>query len=57
VPVRDRQFGWFVGWAERAGRRVVFVRLIKDDAPEPTFASLRARDGLLAELPGMLASR
>jgi beta-lactamase class D len=53
---RDRQFGWFVGWAQKGERRVVFARLIKDDAKAETFASLRARDSMLADLPRLLAS-
>jgi beta-lactamase class D len=54
---RDRQFGWFVGWARKGERQVVFARLIKDDAKAETFASLRARDSMLADLPGLLAGR
>jgi beta-lactamase class D len=49
-----RQFGWFVGWAEKSGRKVIFARLIKDDEENRTFAGLRARDALLAELPALL---
>lgn len=55
---RDRQFGWFVGWAERGtgrgARRVVFVRLIKDTAPATENAGFRARDRLLADLPRLV---
>jgi beta-lactamase class D len=54
---RERQFGWFVGWAQKGERRVVFARLIKDDARAETYAGPRARDGLLADLPGLLAGR
>ena len=55
---RDRQFGWFVGWADKPGARaVVFARLLKDDAKVEGYASIRARDGLLADLPGLLADR
>jgi beta-lactamase class D len=50
----NRQFGWFVGWAEKSGHRIVFVRLIKDDAAIQGPAGLRARDALLAELPALL---
>jgi beta-lactamase class D len=49
----NRQFGWFVGWAERGASRVVFVRLVEDDGPERVPAGLRARDTLLVELPGL----
>ena len=51
---RDRQFGWFVGWAMKGERVVLFARLIKDDRKEETPAGFRARDGVLDELPGLL---
>jgi beta-lactamase class D len=56
-PDRDRQFGWFVGWAQKADRRVVFARLIKDDVKVEAYAGLRARDEMLAEWPWLLAPR
>jgi beta-lactamase class D len=54
-PDRSRQFGWFVGWAEKGDRRVLFARLIRDERKETSVASFRARDGLLAALPALLA--
>lgn len=48
----DRSFGWFVGWAEKDGRRVVFARLTRVEAPSAAVAAVEARDGLLAELAG-----
>ena len=51
---RDRQFGWFVGWARQGPRTVVFARLLEDDGPEPVSAGLRARDSMLADLPVLL---
>lgn len=51
----DRQFGWFVGWAIKGERTVLFARLIKDDERVETPAGPRARDGLLADLPALLA--
>lgn len=47
-------FGWFIGWAEREGGTVLFVRLIQDDGPEDTPAGQRARDGFLTDLPDLL---
>jgi beta-lactamase class D len=52
---RNRQVGWFVGWAARDGRTLVFARLIEDDGPEPVRAGWRARDTLFAEWPGLMA--
>lgn len=59
---RDRQIGWFVGWTHDWPRGtdvpddtpLVFVRLIRDDVPRDGYASLHARDTLLADLPGYL---
>lgn len=48
----NRPIGWFVGWAERAGRRIVFARLLVDTRPyreQPI--SFAVRDGLIADLP------
>lgn len=51
---RNRQFGWFVGWAQKGERKVLFVRLIRDERKENSVASFRGRDGILAELPALL---
>jgi len=53
-PVRGRPYGWFVGWATKGGRSVVFARLERDEKRQATPTSFRARDAMLAELPGML---
>jgi beta-lactamase class D len=53
----DRQVGWFVGWARRDGRVLVFARLIEDERREDSRAGLRARDTLAADWPGLLAQR
>lgn len=51
-------FGWYVGWAEKEGRTVVFARLIRKDAvdPEDVPAGVLARDGLIRDWPGLLAA-
>ena len=54
LPGSGRQFGWYVGWVENGDRKVVFARLIKDDVKRDGPAGFRARDGLLADLPGLL---
>src|SRR5690606_164237 len=55
-PDSKRPLGWFVGWAEKEGRRVVFARLLVDDKPQgDTPISFIVRDGLIADLPGLLA--
>ena len=57
-PTSGRPIGWFVGWAEREGRRVVFARLLVDDKPhgEPPI-SFVVRDSLIEDLPGLVADR
>lgn len=50
-----RPWGWYVGWARRDDRTVVFARLLQDEKKEEPRTSLRARDGILAELPAILA--
>ena len=37
------QHGWFVGWIERGGRKIIFSNHITDDKKEDTFASMRAK--------------
>lgn len=50
----DRQVGWFVGWAQREGRTLVFARLIEDEERVVGVrAGLRARDTLLADWAGL----
>jgi beta-lactamase class D len=49
-----RQYGWFVGWAEKGGRKIVFARLVKDDARRDDIAGIRVRDEFLAALPGLI---
>lgn len=39
----DIQHGWFIGWIEKADKRIIFSKHITDDKKEETFASLRAK--------------
>jgi|SRR5665213_1987709 len=50
----DRALGWFVGWAAKGGRTLVFARLIQDHKQESVSPGLRARDALMRELPPIL---
>lgn len=47
-----RSYGWFVGWAMKEGRTVVFARLIQDQEKQATPPGLRARDGVIPDLFG-----
>lgn len=52
----SRQYGWYVGWAEKDGRKVVFARL-QLDRRQSDPGGLRARQAFLRELPQRLAGR
>lgn len=55
APEQGPAFGWYVGWAEKEGRSVVFARFAEDAQPvdgEPV--SVRVRDGFLQQLPAQL---
>nr|WP_241188124.1 class D beta-lactamase [Pseudohalocynthiibacter aestuariivivens] len=52
---RDRAIGWFVGWAERDDRRVVFAKVIQDELEQDQTPSNRARNSLLRDLPTLIA--
>jgi len=49
-------YGWFVGWARKDERAVVFARLIQADTILPEGAGPNARAAFLAELPDLLRS-
>jgi beta-lactamase class D len=49
-------YGWFVGWATKGQRTIVFARLIQDLKDEAIAPGFRARDALLRELPAQLDS-
>jgi len=44
------QHGWFIGWIERGGRKIIFSNHITDDKKEDTFASMRARSNAKEKL-------
>ncbi len=47
-------YGWFVGWATKGERTIVFARLVQDEQKGQQSAGLRTRDAMLKELPAML---
>lgn len=47
--ITDIQAGWFVGWATRQERKLIFVRLIKDDSEQTRFAGGRAQNAFLKD--------
>ncbi|EPB8016659.1 class D beta-lactamase [Pseudomonas aeruginosa] len=51
---RDRQEGWFVGWAEKDGRTLIFANFIADTKKENSYAGPRARDAFIKKLPAIM---
>lgn len=49
-------YGWFVGWATKGARTVVFARLLLDQARADTFAGPRVKAAFLRDLPARLAA-
>lgn len=46
-------YGWFVGWARKDGRQLVYARLLQDERATRPNAGLRARDELVRDWPAM----
>ncbi|ENY72971.1 beta-lactamase [Aeromonas diversa CDC 2478-85] len=55
TPNREQQIGWFVGWASKGGERRIFVHTVIQP-PGQQFASLKAKEEVLATLPARLAA-
>lgn len=49
-----RQYGWYLGWAKKGQRTVVFVRLVLDAKQQSAMGGARARETVLRELPTRL---
>lgn len=52
-----RKLGWFVGWAEKGGRRIVFARLILDETDIAAWGGPRAKESFLSDLPGLIEEK
>ncbi|OKH89053.1 class D beta-lactamase [Thalassospira sp. TSL5-1] len=48
--IKGQPVGWFVGWAEKGDRKVVFARLTRDTTRPARPAGLTARKAVLADL-------
>ncbi len=53
---RNRPFGWYVGWATKGDRTVVFARLKELSERQKMSPGLGSRDELLKDLPSMLGA-
>nr|WP_155441268.1 class D beta-lactamase [Pseudoduganella ginsengisoli] len=51
---RSRAYGWFVGWAVKGNRTIVFAHFNQDREEHEEAAGPRAREALLRELPARL---
>jgi bla regulator protein BlaR1 len=52
----SQTYGWFVGWASKDGRTVVFARLLRDRTQARAPAGPRVRQAFLRDLPARLAT-
>ena len=50
----ERSLGWFVGWAEKDGRRIVFARLVIDAKRTDKPKGLATRAAFLKDLPQLV---
>lgn len=53
---RNRAYGWFVGWATKGERNIVFARLIQNEKREKIAPGPRNRDEFMRQLPSILDS-
>lgn len=51
---RTRPLGWFVGWADRDGRKIVFAKLVRGNEKWAEYGGPKARDEFLKELDALL---
>jgi len=49
-----RSLGWFVGWAQKDNRRIVFARLVVDTKRTDIPKGLKTRAALLKDLPDLI---
>ncbi|MES3023047.1 MAG: class D beta-lactamase [Pseudomonadota bacterium] len=51
---KQRQYGWYVGWAKKGPRTVVFARLVLDQKQADDAAGPRVKKAFLRDLPARL---
>lgn len=54
IPDYDRQIGWFVGWASKRDKHLIFARRIADETKIERPAGFRARDSFISDFVGLL---
>ncbi|NVP55292.1 class D beta-lactamase [Mycoplana rhizolycopersici] len=53
----DHPWGWYVGWATKGDRTVVFARLVQEEKRQKGSAGARVRDMLFNELPSLVVAQ
>lgn len=54
TPNPKRHVGWFVGWASKADRRLVFAELLVDETDHEDYGGPRSREILIKALPQIM---
>ena len=54
APNSSRPIGWFVGWAEKDGKRIVFAKLVINNGKSDGLMGRVVRAAFLEELPGLI---
>ncbi|MEQ1942498.1 class D beta-lactamase [Mesorhizobium sp. VNQ89] len=57
TPDRQRPFGWYVGWADKGDRTILFARLAVHAKPQKMSPGMGTRDELLEQLPALLEEK
>lgn len=50
----NRAYGWFVGWAVKDNRTILFARLVQNERKEAVSPGIRTREAMLKEMPTLL---
>lgn len=53
----ERHYGWYVGWAQKGGRTIVFARLVLDQRVGTDFGGMRAKHDFLARFSQRMATQ
>ena len=54
TPDLTREVGWFIGWASKGRRSIVFVQAVSDEQGKRSGAGPRAREAFMKRLPALL---
>lgn len=57
VLLKDRQFGWFIGWVNLNDQVFIFVNLIDEPKIENIFAGAKAKENMLNRMKSILSGK